>query len=808
VRQVNALTDPLIARQALEGSLHRVGELDLAVPFVYHDPTARRFALVVPLARAHEELTLRAELLTRMATEHVDWLPAYVREARTVVGPAGLRRYLEEAARGTVSDPRVEARQRALDAREEKLHKLAQEIARREDELAAAQGELDARTLELDRRAAELAAREESLASEELAMRANMAALNSRETRLHAREEALERRARTEAIDGEALEGRSPVRAEEDRSHCSREIGFDERLEVADDDLAPVGVSERERVSSTGPLRVAVAPPSSEGSARYAAEGPGDLRAGVPEERARGAVHADRPYIAVVEGEVRVWFQGTPDVAAQLAAATVVPVLQIDPDGVHPHALLTLRGESGAPVYTRLPLDVTRPEDRAVIESLARDFRVRAEVVNPSGRTLGATALSAPCEQNAARVLEELTRRSVGDPEVSTAALEALRTQGIVPPEGLGSIPLGDEHVLTTATGVSSALVAFEPLLDRSTLDRYVLANGVSISQVESFTKRLCLAALRCGVVPSKSFIQRALELGVATDERALAARALTAYARTCEGGVSAIGRTPAEASRAWRPLLAWAERLGLIPSEAVRLAIAAVYDPDDPESVHPPESRPAPSVDAYATMTDDELTRWIDHPEARFFAARELARRDASKHEAIIGRALRMLPAPRVAELAAELLRGGDALGDVWVELLASRRRAVAAVATVGAALLKLRRALSPLVQRVFARDNRDWHLAAWATGEFGGAAVRALARTETLEPERLAWALGHAIRCGAAREIERLQAEASPVFRGAITRALALQDEIHAWNDALRRGEGELGTIVQPLLARATPP
>jgi hypothetical protein len=524
-----------------------------------------------------------------------------------------------------------------------------------------------------------------------------------------------------------------------------------------------------------------------------------------PEDRARWAARGDRPYVAVVEGEVRVWFQGTPEVSAQLSGSTVLPVLQIDPDAAFPHALLTLRGESGAPVYTRVALDVTRPEDRAVLESLARDFRVRAEVVSALGRALGATALGAPCEQNAARALEVLTLRAPGDADASAAAIDHLRTHGLTLSDGLDPIPLGDEHALVSAGGVSSALQSVEALLEPARLDRYVLAHGVSVSQVESFTKRLGLAALRCGVVPSEAFIRRALTLGVATDERALAARALTAYARTCEGGVSSIGRTARDASRAWGPLLAWSARLGVPPSEAVRTAIGSVYDPDDPESVHPPESRTAPAPDAYPAMTDAELSAWIDHPEARLPAARELARRDASKHEAVIGRALRMLPAARVAELAAELVRGGDALGDVWVELLSSRRRTVAAVATVGAGVLKLRRALTPLVQRSFAKDNRDWRLAAWATGEFGVAAVRALVRAETPDPERLAWVLGHTIRCGAAKELERARAEAPPVFQDAATRALALQDEIRAWDEALRRGEGELEALVRPVLARA---
>lgn len=784
VRQVNVLTDPLLARQCLEGTIHRAGDHDLAVAFVYHDPSARRFALVVPAARAHDELGLRAELLTRLAGDSAEALPGYVREARTVIGPAGLRRYLEEAGRPAASDPRAEAQLRAMEAREEKLHKLSQELTRREDELTAAQADVDTRAQELDRRAAELSAREDALAAEELAMRANIAALGSRETRLQVREEAFERRAH-EAVPAAPDRSRPPTATPPpDAAPSAGDARFDERVEVDLDDLAP----DAEAPATTAELPAPPPPPPPS-----------------PEDRGRRAARPDRPAIAVLDGEVRVWLQGTTDVAAQLAGATVVPVLQVDPDGALPLALLTLRGESGAPTYARIVLDVTAPEEREVLASLARDFRVLAEVVSAPGRPLGATALGAPCEHNAARALEVLTARPAGDPAERADVAGRLRAQGLTFADGLAPVPLHDEHALLSAAGVTAALAAVEPLLERPRLERYVLAHGVSLSQVESFTKRLGLAALRCGVVPSAAFVRRALELGVAADERALAARALTAYARTCEGGVAAVGRSPAEASRAWGALLAWSTPLGVAAPEAVRLAIASVYDPDDPASVHPPESRTAPAPAAFPAMTDAELIAWIDHPDARLPAARELARRDGARHEAVIGRALRMLPAARVAELAAEMVRGGDALGDVWVELLASRRRAVAAVAAAGAGVLKLRRALSPLVQRAFARDNRDWRLAAWAAGEFGVAAVRALVRAESPDPERLAWVLAHAVRCGAVKEIERARAEAPAVFLEAATRALALQDEIRAWDEALRRGEGEIESIVHPVVTRA---
>jgi hypothetical protein len=81
----------------------------------------------------------------------------------------------------------------------------------------------------------------------------------------------------------------------------------------------------------------------------------------------------------------------------------------------------------------------------------------------------------------------------------------------------------------------------------------------------------------------------------------------------------------------------------------------------------------------------------------------------------------------------------------------------------------------------------------------------VRSLARTDTDQTEHLAWTIGHAIRCGASKEVERTRAEATRVFQEAATRALALQDEVRAWDEALRRGDGELERLVQPVVTRA---
>jgi hypothetical protein len=150
------------------------------------------------------------------------------------------------------------------------------------------------------------------------------------------------------------------------------------------------------------------------------------------------------------------------------------------------------------------------------------------------------------------------------------------------------------------------------------------------------------------------------------------------------------------------------------------------------------------------------------------------------------------MLPNARVATLGHALLVHADAHGDLWMELLGARRRGMAAVGAAGAATLGLRRALSPLVQKALLKSDEDARLFGWAAGQFGAAVVRVVARSESAEPEALGWLLAHAIRVGAARDLERARAGATAAFQEAASRALALQDEAQAYDRALRAGHG----------------
>jgi hypothetical protein len=214
------------------------------------------------------------------------------------------------------------------------------------------------------------------------------------------------------------------------------------------------------------------------------------------------------------------------------------------------------------------------------------------------------------------------------------------------------------------------------------------------------------------------------------------------------------------------------------------------VFDPDDPESVLQDDPRPIPSAEALRTMNDDELARWIDHRAAQDAIVREMLRRDPSRFAAAIARALRLLAPAATADLAAPLTAAGDALGDMWVELLSSRRAHARVLAGVATSAIHLRRGLNPLIARAVSREESEWKLFAWAAGEFGAAAAKAVARMDEADPDRVAWILAHAVRAGGGREVEKIRTTEHGAIADAATRAVGRVDEARAVDSSLRQG------------------
>jgi len=95
-RVVNVAENPELRETAIRGTLHRLDDGEVIdVPFIYHDPAAQRFVLVIPHAARGRELSERAKLLDSLMKEHEKDVPDYVRHFVSVYGRHGLGRYLD-----------------------------------------------------------------------------------------------------------------------------------------------------------------------------------------------------------------------------------------------------------------------------------------------------------------------------------------------------------------------------------------------------------------------------------------------------------------------------------------------------------------------------------------------------------------------------------------------------------------------------------------------------------------------------------------------------------------------------------------
>ncbi|NND27194.1 MAG: hypothetical protein HKN97_01205 [Myxococcales bacterium] len=96
-RVVNVEQDPELREAALGGTLHALDDGEVIdVPFIYHDPVARRFILVIPHAARGREVSERAKVLEALLNERESDVPDYVRSFVVVYGRQGLLEYLDE----------------------------------------------------------------------------------------------------------------------------------------------------------------------------------------------------------------------------------------------------------------------------------------------------------------------------------------------------------------------------------------------------------------------------------------------------------------------------------------------------------------------------------------------------------------------------------------------------------------------------------------------------------------------------------------------------------------------------------------
>jgi hypothetical protein len=140
-RAVNVSTHPELRERALNGDLHRLEDgRELKFPFVYHDPEASKFALVIPGELSHQELKERAQLMNDLAEDKAHPVPPYVRNCTSVIGVEALREYLSAPVfadeTGPSKLPPAQQKQ-PLKARKELVAERERELAQKERDLMA-----------------------------------------------------------------------------------------------------------------------------------------------------------------------------------------------------------------------------------------------------------------------------------------------------------------------------------------------------------------------------------------------------------------------------------------------------------------------------------------------------------------------------------------------------------------------------------------------------------------------------------------------------------------------------------------------
>jgi len=97
-RVLNVQEHPELRQRALRGTLHQLDDGELVdVPFIYHDPEAQQFALVIPNEARGRELSERAKLLDSLMKEQAEDVPDYVRHFAIVYGQRGLERHIGDS---------------------------------------------------------------------------------------------------------------------------------------------------------------------------------------------------------------------------------------------------------------------------------------------------------------------------------------------------------------------------------------------------------------------------------------------------------------------------------------------------------------------------------------------------------------------------------------------------------------------------------------------------------------------------------------------------------------------------------------
>lgn len=837
---VNIGSDPHLREAALAGALHRFeGGEELAVPYVLHDPTARRLALVVPASLRHRALEEHGKLIAAIAADREVPVPPYALEAKVVIGPSGLRAFLEAPARPAeeaLAGERdlLEAQRTALEMERGGLERERQDLLRQRDALererAAAASDRDG--LERDRA---------GLEQREQRVRERAESVTSREDELREEQEKQEAQGRDLGMREEELAQR--LEALVQREQALR--GSEHRAREAEPPPERPRSVPPERPRTLPPAAPATAallvPPASpivqpalgdEGLAldaeeefeelepeptafvRVPAEEVEDAVEEIDDEDVAEEVEPDADELALSEESTGLSAADVesddasagPRLPAALADAELaahaedgVELLVKLPEGLDaldelelsvrlseedgPVAILELSGRGAAGrVSRRAALDLRSSTDRAVLDELRRRFEASVRSFAHDGRELGEVRVAAPLEVNAARVLDRGSRLRSELPrdQLAQRALSRPRPDEAHPftaePSGEGS-----------PAAVLAALEVLAAWLAPDRIDRALTVLAVSRDQIDLTVTRTLEAAIAHGLALPPSLAERALSGALVPDAAALVVRQIDAFRGTVlrpDRGrldaeqIAANWERLVEAAAASEvPLDAETHDLAFRAIRAHRGEDAAGEDPVDPGR--------------FDALDPPQLVLLLEHPRHRRAAAVALAARRDAGFADVLCKAVRKMPRAEVVRVLPKLVGLGEEAGDALIDGLSARKTFVRQGFALVLGHLKLRRAVVPLLHRLLAEESDVGRELARILGGFGNAAFRPFVRQladARVDDARLVSTLAHLSLAGCDKQVAELTKDPDPRTRDLAARAVAALGEARAQEEIVR--------------------
>ncbi len=830
---VDVQADPKLKDAALAGALHRFeGGEELAIPFVYHDPAARKLALVIPETLRHRELLERARFFERLAEDTEHEIPTYVRAATVVIGPKELAEYLEaegeasaDAARHQrdfdARDRELAAREAAIATREAALQKKdeklferearlktrAEEVTRQEDEVRSATEIVEARQREID------------LSEEELVRR--LAEVRAREERVRAGGGAKQpaaspvatEAAPAEAVEAEEIEEIEPlstseiepmaveptkVRSAEDVELAAsvEELGEEVEEIIDEDDVEELDesdmIQEVTGVTSNpaSPSDVPSAVDQSGSHPRAAVPPPEGFLGDRTLEMAAKFDDAVWLFARLEEGHESAYRQGG-DLLVQLVVVQGYPVVLL--------ALVEMEAE-GRPFVRRVALDPHDSTDRAILEALRSDFEATVALFGPSGRFERTVEVAAPRRVNVAMILERVARspRSEARTDAATAKERALAAP---PPVAESEHPfVAEPETARSAADAANALARLVAWSTPQRLDRVLLALSVPRDVVDAAMRKILTDAVDRGLALTPELTTRALAVGVAPDLPTLIKRQIERFRETTADD-EAGGLSPSDVADNWEALLEAAGESDIpvdgVTHERAWNAIRRVRGEGSSGTGQHDLAQVDP--EKLPEMGKLELVMLLDHPKLRHNAALELAKRSDPEMLETLYKAVRKMPRGEVVKVVPKIVGYGEVAGDALIDGLSARKTFVRQASALGLGELKLRRAVVPLAHALLAEDSDVWPELARVLGSFGSSAFRQVTRSlkdPKGQDERLKVTLAHLSNHGCESKVEALTRDSDKGTAVIALEAMTLRHDLKRLEDSLRSGkeyEGE---------------